>query len=156
MKFKMHSFKPMKEKEGKFVWMKQIVLALIGLSAGTIVSGGLFSFIVSLGVVSDFADRTHTGKSVLLYEDSVTLGGTIGNIILLYGLPIPGGSFSLTVLGLLAGIFVGCEIMALAEVLNVFPIFIRRAKMVKYVPYIILAVAIGKGIGELIFAIQGW
>ena len=76
------------------MWMKQIVLALIGLSAGTIVSGGLFSFIVSLGVVSDLADRTHTGKSVLLYEDSVTLGGTIGNIILLYGLPIPGGSFS--------------------------------------------------------------
>lgn len=136
--------------------MKQIILALIGLSAGTIVSGGLFSFIVSLGVISDLADRTHTGKSVLLYEDAVTLGGTIGNLVLLYGLPIPGGKFILVLLGLLAGVFVGCEIMALAEVLNVFPIFIRRTKMIRYVPYVILAVAVGKGVGELIFAVLGW
>ena len=136
--------------------MKQIILALIGLSAGTIVSGGLFSFIVSLGVISDLADRTHTGKSVLLYEDSVTIGGTIGNLVLLYGVPIPGGKLVLSILGLLAGVFVGCEIMALAEVLNVFPIFIRRSKMIRYVPYVILAVAVGKGVGELIFAVLGW
>ena len=136
--------------------MKQIILVLIGLSAGTIVSGGLFSFIISLGVISDLADRTHTGKSVLLYEDAVTLGGTIGNLVLLYGLPIPGGKFILVLLGIFAGVFVGCEIMALAEVLNVFPIFIRRMKMIRFIPYIIWAVAIGRGLGECIFAILGW
>ena len=107
-------------------------------------------------MISDLADRTHTGKSVLLYEDSVTIGGTIGNLVLLYGVPIPGGKLVLSILGLLAGVFVGCEIMALAEVLNVFPIFIRRSKMIRYVPYVILAVAVGKGVGELIFAVLGW
>ena len=43
------------------MWGLQIVLAVIGLSAGITVAGGLFSFISGLGVISDFADRTHTG-----------------------------------------------------------------------------------------------
>ena len=38
--------------------LQTIFLALLGLSAGMIVAGGVFSFIVELGVISDFADRT--------------------------------------------------------------------------------------------------
>ena len=55
------------------MWEKQLLLAVIGLSSGIVVSGGLFSFIASLGVISDLADRTHTGKYVRLYEDAVVL-----------------------------------------------------------------------------------
>lgn len=146
----------MSERVEKKVLARQIMLAFIGLSAGIVVSGGLFSFIVSLGVVADLADRTHTGKSILLYEDAVVLGGTIGNLVYLYDIGIPGGRTMLAVLGLFTGIFVGCEIMALAEILNIFPIFIRRTKLVKAVPYIILSVALGKGLGELLFVILGW
>ena len=51
------------------MWVNQIILALIGLSAGVVVAGGLFSFIIELGVVADFADRTHTADKILLYED---------------------------------------------------------------------------------------
>ena len=47
------------------MWAKEILLAIIGLSAGLIVAGGLFAFIASLGVVSDIADRTHTGSKVM-------------------------------------------------------------------------------------------
>lgn len=32
-----------------------------------------FSFVIELGVASDFADRTHTGEHILFYEDSVAL-----------------------------------------------------------------------------------
>ena len=49
------------------MWMKNIFLAILGLSAGITAAGGLFSFIIGLGVVSDFADRTHTGEHVMLY-----------------------------------------------------------------------------------------
>ena len=62
----------------------------------------------------------------------------------------------LAIVGLLGGIFVGCQIMALAEVLNVFPIFVRRIKIVKYVPYLVLSIALGKAVGELIFAFFRW
>ena len=40
------------------MWARQVILAVIGLSSGIAVAGGLFSFIIGLGVVSDFADRT--------------------------------------------------------------------------------------------------
>ena len=49
------------------MWTEQIVLGLIGLSSGVAVAGGLFAFIVELGVVADLADRTHTAESLLLY-----------------------------------------------------------------------------------------
>ena len=38
------------------MWIQQIFLVLIGLSAGTMVSAGLFALIVELGIITDFAD----------------------------------------------------------------------------------------------------
>ncbi len=133
-----------------------IWLAIIGLSAGTVIAGGLFSFIVSLGVVSDLADRTHTGKYVQVYEDTITLGAIVGNLIFLQPPQFAFGEIFCVPIGLLIGIFVGCEIMALAEILNVFPILIRRVKLVKYVPYFIVMTALGKTVGEIIFAFYKW
>ncbi len=140
------------------MWVRQILLALIGLSSGTLVSGGLFGFIVSLGVISDFADRTHTGNRILLYENAIMLGGTLGNLFYIYQIPIvfPGSVILLGAFGLFSGIFTGCWAMALAEILNVFPIFTRRAKLVKCIPYLILSIAIGKGVGSIIFSVLGW
>lgn len=138
------------------MWAKEVLLAVIGLSAGLIVAGGLFAFIASLGVVSDIADRTHTGSKILLYEDATTLGGIVGNVIFIYQLQIPGRAWFQIIFGLFAGIFVGCWALSLAETLNVFPIFIRRVKLVRCIPYIILGIAIGKGIGSLIYFFLGW
>ncbi len=138
------------------MWARQVLLALIGLSAGTVVAGGLFSFIIGLGVVSDFADRTHTGEHILLYEDSVALGGILGNIFWVYHISIPYGAWLAPVFGAFAGVFVGCWSMALAEILNVFPIFIRRVKLLRFIPYLILGIAMGKGFGALLFFVKGW
>lgn len=138
------------------MWVRQIILAILGLSGGMIVAGGLFGFIVSLGVISDFADRTHTGKNIRLYERMLALGGGLGNIIYVYQIPISLGAWMLSVFGLFAGVFLGCWAMALEETLNVFPIFMRRAKLVGCIPYIILSIAIGKGIGSLIYFLSGW
>ncbi len=138
------------------MWVKEVLLAVIGLSAGLIVAGGLFAFIASLGVVSDIADRTHTGSKILLYEDTTTLGGIVGNLVFIYKIDLPGGVWLQVIMGLFVGIFVGCWALSLAETLNVFPIFIRRVKLVRCVPYIILGIAIGKGIGSLIYFFLGW
>ena len=131
------------------MWV-QVLMAVIGLSAGMVVAAGLFSFISELGVVSDFADRTHTGEHILLYENSGALGGILGNIFFLYGIRIPFGGWLLPVFGLFGGIFVGCWSMALAEILNVFPVFVRRVKLLRGIQYLILGVALGKGVGALI------
>ena len=136
--------------------VKQILLAIIGLSSGILVAGGLFGFIVSLGVISDFADRTHSGNKIRLYERALALGGSLGNVIDIFEISIPVGRWLLAVFGIFAGIFVGGWAMALAETLNVFPIFMRRAKLVGCIPYIILSIAIGKGIGSMIYFWYRW
>ena len=56
------------------MWIRQILVAVVGLASGFAVAAGLFSFIIGLGVVSDFADRTHTGKHVMLYENCIMAG----------------------------------------------------------------------------------
>lgn len=133
------------------MWIANSILAVIGFSAGIIVAGGLFSFIIGLGVISDFADRTHTGEHILLYEDCVALGGMLGNLWWLYQFPIRGGEIMLMISGTLSGIFVGAWSMALAEMLDIFPIFVRRCKVIQYVPYMILGIALGKGFGSLLY-----
>lgn len=138
------------------MWVRQILLAIIGLSAGITVAGGLFSFIIGLGVISKFADRTHTGDKVLLYEECIAVGGILGNIYSVYGFSIPHGGILLPFFGIFAGIFVGCWSMALAEILNIFPIFIRRVKLIKCIPYMILGIALGKGLGAFWFFWQRW
>lgn len=138
------------------MWIRQAALALLGLSAGVAVAGGLFSFIVGLGVVSEFADRTHTGNRILLYEESIALGGILGNLFSLYRIHLPHGGLLLAVFGVFAGIFVGCWSMALAEILNIFPIFIRRVKLLRAIPYIIAGMAVGKGIGAWVHFVNRW
>ena len=131
-------------------------MALIGLSAGSIVAGGLFGFVVSLGIVSDFADRTGTADRIGLYEDAVAVGGILGNLVLLYEIPLTILSPLLGVFGIFSGIFVGCWALALAEVLNVFPIFLRRPNATTRAGFLTLGLAIGKVLGALIYFFFGW
>lgn len=138
------------------MWGRQVLLGILGLSFGMGAAAGMFAFIIGLGVISDFADRTHTGNYILCYEDCLMLGGALGNILWIYEISIPHASWFLVLFGLFSGIFVGCWSMALAEALNIFPIFIRRVKLESSVPYLILAMALGKGIGSLVFFMNRW
>lgn len=138
------------------MWIQQILLGFIGLSAGITVAGGLFAFIIGLGVVSDFADRTHTGKHVLTYENAIMLGGILGNLFFVFQIHVPQAGWMLLVFGLLAGIFTGCWAMALAELLQIFPVFIRRIRLLRCIPWAILAFALGKSAGALLFFYKNW
>lgn len=140
----------------RLMWTAQILLAVIGLSAGIAVAGGLFAFLVELGVVADFADRTHTGDKILFYESCAALGGIIGNVFYIFQIDLPAGMWFLGIYGLLAGIFAGCWAMALAEILNVYPVFLRRARVVRYLTAFIISIALGKGLGACLFFFRGW
>lgn len=127
--------------------IKNIILIVIALAGGVTVSGGIVAFITMLGIIPRLASRTGTAKHMLLYEDCIMLGGIIGNVIAVFAIKIPMGFPGLLVFGIFSGIFVGCLAMALAETVNVIPIFTRRIKLTQGITFVLLSIALGKGLG---------
>lgn len=129
------------------MWVNQVLLIIVGLSSGAVIASGFFSFVIGLGIVSKFADSTRTADWVHRYEDVITLGGIFGTTLYIYQFPIKFAYIFMPIIGGAAGVFVGCWAMSIAEVINIFPVFIRRIKLVKYIKYIVTSIALGKGIG---------
>lgn len=136
--------------------MIQVLFGIIGLSSGFIVAGGVMALSVGLGIFTRYAGITHTGKHVRLYEDAVLLGGIAGDIMTVYKVNVPLGSIGLAVMGVCFGIFVGSWILALAEIVNIFPVFFRRMGVTKGTSLVILAIAAGKVVGSLLHFYMRW
>ena len=133
------------------MWMKQLFLGFIGLASGLAISAGVFSFIISIGVAPRIIGKSRTALDIIAYENMVLLGGTFGNVVSLFTPGIPGGIWVIIVFGLSAGIFTGCLAVALAEILNTFPIMFRRFGIKDGLSWIMLFMALGKMAGALYF-----
>ena len=133
------------------MWIKYLFLTVFGLGAGAGVAGGFFSLIIALGIISRFAYQTRTGKYILLYEDMVALGGCLGTFWYLYEWKIPLGIFLLILYGSFAGIFLGAWTMALTEVIDTIPIFMRRIYLRKGLVSIVWGLALGHTAGSLLY-----
>ncbi len=141
--------------------LRQIIMALIGLSAGAVTSAGVFALITIVGIVPRLAGRSNTASHVKLYETAILMGGAIGNAIDLYGKNLNGNivwlsSLGLAVFGISSGIFVGCLVMSLSEVLDSVPITSRRLKISMGMAYLVLGIALGKAVGAIVFFYSGW
>ncbi|MCI8464516.1 MAG: stage V sporulation protein AB [Lachnospiraceae bacterium] len=137
------------------MFLNYLLLGTIGFCAGGVIAAGVFAFIVTIGVVVRLIGKTHTAKHIRLVEDCIVVGGALGNIANLYKIPIPGGMIVLFLLGLGAGIFVGCLIMSLAETLNALPVLSRRIRLATGLQYVILSMAAGKGVGAFLHFFLG-
>ena len=106
---------------------EQIGAAVIGLSGGLVIAGGVIALMVGLGIITRFAGITHTAGQVKKYESAI-----------------------------FSGIFVGGWILALAEIVNIFPIFARRIGITKGCSLIVIAIAAGKTVGSLYHFYMRW
>lgn len=131
--------------------VKIFLMAVIGISAGIVVSGGLYSFIVGLKVISHMAVVTNTKEEMLLYENSVMMGGILGNIAWIFQPVLNTIKIMPGIFGICAGIFVGCWSMAILEALRGFPIFVRKTGLLNIIQWLILILAVGKMSGSFIY-----
>lgn len=152
-------------------------LAVIGLSSGLMVSGGVFTVLLSVGLVPRFAGKTHTAGRIFLYEEAVVFGTLLGNVMSVCEYPSTVGGWIvdsrllgsqtpalwsgistviLCLFGLFAGIFVGCLAMAIAEMLDTIPIFARRIQFRHGLGIAVLATALGKLAGSLYYFFGGF
>lgn len=158
------------------MFIRQFLLALIGLSSGLIVSAGVFTVLISVGLIPRFAGKMHVARKIFVLEEAVVFGtltggffsifgdwGMVGEFVRtheLFGRDATQGIWNLIgtvfliVFGVFAGIFVGCLALAIAEMLNTIPVFARRIGFRHGLGIAILAVALGKCIGSLIYFTQ--
>ena len=125
-----------------FAAIKTAAEVLVGVSAGAAASAGVFALITVIGILPRWAGHTRTAHHVSLYEWSVILGGTAGNLIFLLQPSLPGKE----ILEAAAGLF-----MSLAEVLDVFPILLRRGRIQSGIPWMVLSIGIGKMLGAYLY-----
>ena len=131
---------------------KQIIPAVVGLSGGFVIAGGVIALMVGLGIITRFVGITHTAKHVKEYETAILAGAIFGNLLTVHQIRIPLGIFGLVLMGVLFGIFVGGWILALAEIVNIFPIF----AITKGYSLIVIAIAVGKTAGSLYHFYRRW
>lgn len=158
------------------MFIKWIFLAVLGISSGLIVSGGVFTVLLAVGLIPRFAGKMHIARHVFVLEEMVVLGTIVGNFLSvfsdhsqlgewilngqLFGQGNTNGIWHfistvlLIIFGFFSGIFVGCLALAIAEMLDTIPIFSRRIGFRHGLGISILAVAIGKVLGSLIYFTQ--
>ncbi|MCH5258013.1 MAG: stage V sporulation protein AB [Lachnospiraceae bacterium] len=156
--------------------IKQIFMVLLGMSFGFIVSGGVFTVLLSVGLIPRFAGKMHIAKKIFILEEMVVLGTLAGDFLSVFSEKAQIGEWILThnifgavgtetvwsiignvimiMYGLFSGIFVGSLALAIAEMLNTIPIFSRRIGFRHGLGIAILAVALGKLAGSLIYFTQ--
>ncbi|WP_024296024.1 stage V sporulation protein AB [Lacrimispora indolis] len=134
------------------MFLKEVFLVFIGLSAGGIIAAGVFAFLAIIGIFPRLIGITHTKKHIMLYESLIILGGVLGNVWDIYEFPIGfGGNLVLGIYGLSSGIFVGILVMSLAETLKALPVISRRIHLAVGLQYLILSLGLGKLIGSLLY-----
>lgn len=134
------------------------LLIISGISAGFITAAAYVAFIAMLGIFPKIAAKTKTAQQCILYENCLILGILLATLLQFFVsydsagivetiLPAKWiGIFFLVVIGLLGGIYTGFLIGGLSEVLNVIPIYARKAHITTRFSYIIFFLALGKGL----------
>lgn len=155
------------------MFLKQMFLGIMGMSFGVFAAGGVFTVLISVGLIPRFAGKMHVSRKVFLFEEAVVCGtlfgdffsvfdryGRIGDFIKenqVFGsgrteaVWYMAGTAVLIVFGLFAGVFVGCLALAIAEMLNTIPIFSRRIGFRHGLGIAVLAMALGKAAGSLLY-----
>jgi len=124
---------------------------IMGFASGLVIAGAVYAFITIIGVVPRLAQKTGTTGKIKTYEVALMLGGIFGTLSGMFRFYIPIGPVGMIALSLANGIFIGCLAMSLAEVLNVIPIFARRARIQRGMFFLVMAIAIGKLVGSLLY-----
>ena len=73
---------------------KQIIPAVVGLSGGFVIAGGVIALMVGLGIITRFVGITHTAKHVKGYETAILAGAIFGNLLTVHQIRIPPVSYT--------------------------------------------------------------
>ncbi|WP_058307530.1 stage V sporulation protein AB [Gracilibacillus massiliensis] len=122
---------------------------LIGFGSGLIVGSGFVAFLTVLGIIPRLVQLSKSINWMNYYQASVIIGALLGTYLTFTDYTIKSSYIVLAFWGLLHGVFIGMLAAALTEVLNVFPILMKRLGIDKELLWFLMAIVIGKIVGSL-------
>lgn len=133
------------------MWIKLLILIIIGIGGGAVTAAGYFAVLVSVGIVTRFADYTNTASKIRLYEIMLCMGGILGNLLFIFTPDIKIAGWLMSIICLTFGIFIGCFLLSLAEAVKGLPVFLRRGRIQKGISLLIISLALGKSFGSIFY-----
>ena len=134
-----------------------VFIGIVGLCFGLLAASGVLTVLMAVGLMPRYAGRMHEAKHILLFENMIILGTMSGTFVSLFGIYADGNGLGMLgvilriLYGFFSGIFVGTLALAIAEMLDAFPIFFRRARIGSGLQWIVFAVALGKMVGGFLY-----
>lgn len=144
------------------MFLKSLFMIFVGFSSGIGVAAGTFAFLLVIRVIPRMVQKAKLEHKIIYIENIVFRGILFGTILSVFSWRKKWlfkllGKTLLTIFGMSAGIFVGCLAVALAEILDTFPIFFRRLHLKEeFGVTLIFMMALGKMIGSLFFFLTGY
>ena len=143
------------------MFLKTVLLAGLSTACGIAVSAGTFAFLLVIGVIPRMIKRCEFGDKIIMIENTIILGVLTGAVfsVIEWSAKLPMEWMAHTILamfGISAGIFVGCIAVALAEILNTFPILFRRLYISRGLSLVMIAMALGKMTGSFFYFFFGY
>ncbi len=126
------------------------LLVFVGLAGGLAVGSGMVAFLVVLDIIPRLAQISRSYRSIRLYEGAVVLGAVFFTVTDFFQWNFRLFPLSASLVGLIAGCFVGMLAAALTEVINVLPILAKRIRMEEYMIWLLMAMIFGKVLGSLV------
>ena len=144
------------------MFLKSVFMIVVGLCSGIGVAAGTFAFLIVIRVIPRMIQKAKLEHKIIYIENIVFRGIMFGTVLSLFSWKKKWlfellGKTLLTIFGMSAGIFVGCLAVALAEILDTFPIFFRRIHLKdEFGEVLLFTMALGKLIGSLFFFFTGY
>lgn len=144
------------------MFLKSVLASVICFGSGIGVAAGTFAFLLVIKVLPRMIQKARLEHKIIYIENVVIKGVIFGTVFSLFHwkkkwLFALLGKTLLTFFGLSAGIFTGCIAVALAEILDTFPIFFRRLHLNQELSEALLfLMALGKMAGSLFYFFGGY
>lgn len=129
--------------------LKTALLFTIGISSGLVIGSAVAALIALLDIIPRLTQLTNTKRYMNIYQNTMTLSTTIVSFVYFFGYSFNLNKIFSGIISLIMGCFLGMITSALAEVMNVIPVFVKKLKLKHSLKYIIGALLIGKVSGSL-------
>lgn len=144
------------------MFLNSLLMIFVAFCGGIGVASGTFAFLLVIRVIPRMIQKAGLEKKIVFVENMIIKGILFGTVLSLFiwqkrWIFVLLGRMLLTIFGICAGIFVGCISVALAEILDTFPIFFRRIRLdLKFDRTILFVMAAGKTCGALFYFFFGY